>query len=219
MKKTKERKIVKEKKQDAGYIWAFLERDGKHQSVNYLHSCVQDAILNCAIQLDVSICKNTLFRDFPPSEFENINIQHCIKSTAVRDKLTFKRIHLEREKGGAVYNLLQIIGSGVYLCLCTAKYIIWPNQPVTEKHAFVYNSEYREEKNHWILGAIIDNRQNEPIFLIEEKDRESKEDSRKVFNDFFKADVTITNVFLVEPITHDDTEDNIEIHARKKQKI
>ena len=75
-----------------------FDRDKKHQSVKYLHSCVQDAILNCATQLEVSICKTTLFRDFPPCEFKNINIQECFDSDAVKHKLTFKRTNLEREK-------------------------------------------------------------------------------------------------------------------------
>ena len=83
----------------------------------------------------------------------------------------------------------------------------------------MYNSEYREDNKHWVLGAIIDNRQSQPIFLIEEKDRESKEESRKVFDDFFGAKVKITHVFSVQSLAHYDNDDNIELHAHTKQKV
>ncbi len=51
-------------------------------------------------------------------------------------------------------------------------YYIWSKKHVSEKHAFIYNSAYRNNNKPWLVGAIIDNRQNHPIFMIEEKDRE-----------------------------------------------
>ena len=218
--KSQRRQAINDKPRDAGYICEFLDRDKKHQSVNYLRSCVQDAILNCATQLEVKICKTTLLREIPPCESANIKLQQCFNAEAVKDKLCFKKTNLQREKGGPAYNLLQIRNRGVYLCLCNATYTIWPDKIVTERHAFVYNSGYRVDNKHWILGAIIDNRQNKPIFLIEEKDRRTKDDSRKVFDDFFKAKVQITNVYLVHSFAKAsiDDNDNIELHTNKKQK-
>ena len=179
--------------------------------MNYLRSCLQDAILNCAMQLGVDINKKELYRQLPPDEHKNTDLSRAINAPAVKYSLKFTKMNFDRIKGGMEYNLLRAVDCGVYLCLAEVQDYVYGERK-TEKHSFVYNSHYRNQNTPWTVGAVIDNRAHQPIYLIEEEDRSTKDKARKVFEDFFNAPTKIYLTYLVE-------ENSVAKHVNKKQKV
>jgi hypothetical protein len=91
---------------------------------------------------------------------------------------------------------LNIINEGIYICF--AKVQDWVFEEYrTEHHAFVYDSTYKSSEAPWCIGAIIDNRQEKPVRLIEHTDRESIENARNVLDTFFNAHSVVTSFYHV----------------------
>ena len=42
-----------------------------------------------------------------------------------------------------------------------------------KKHAFIYNSGYRDKEHIWCIKALIDKRTYKPVIIIEEYDRKT----------------------------------------------
>ena len=62
----------------------------------------------------------------------------------------------------------------------------------------MYNSHYRDTENKNCIGAVIDNRSNAPVRLIDKEDRRDISKSRQLFDNFFKANTKIQHVYLIE---------------------
>ena len=76
-----------------------------------------------------------------------------------------------------------------------------------EKYAFIYNYGYRDKGRPWFIGALVDNRTQKAVRLIEEYDRKTVGKAREVFTTFFHASTRIDTVYLVEkvpPTTYND---------------
>ena len=67
-----------------------------------------------------------------------------------------------------------------------------------ESHALVYNSNYRATEKKNCIGAVIDNRSNAPVRLIDEEDRSDISKSQQLFDNFFNANTKIQHVYLIE---------------------
>ena len=68
-------------------------------------------------------------------------------------------------------SILRTVNDGVYICTCnvqSVEYNCWT------KHAFVYDSNYKSLHETECYGVLIDNRSDAPIFVLEDKDKESK---------------------------------------------
>jgi len=182
---------------DGGWCDIFLEKDKKQQSRSWLRNCLQDAVLNACIQLNVPLKKEVLYEEVPPQLTVNLDMYTLMHTPCVERIVTFKRSNIDRLKGGIAFNLLQIKDNGVYICLCTVNDFIngeWHE----ESHAFVYNSHYRATENNNCIGAVIDNRSNAPVRLIDEEDRRDISKSRQLFDNFFNANTKIQHVYLIE---------------------
>ena len=73
---------------------------------------------------------------------------------------------------------------GVYICTCNFKsdqYKCWT------KHVFVYDSQFKTLHQSKCCGALIYNRADAPIFVLEDKDRE----------EISILDMTLNNSLLV----------------------
>ena len=165
--------------------------------MSWLRCCLRNAVLNVAIQLNIRLDKQQLCKELPPQLTTDLDMFQLMTAPCVSKTLNMQRIHLDWKKGGIAYNLLQLIGQGVYICLCDVKDFV-NGEFKTESHAFVYNSDYEHKDFQWCKGAIIDNRSKAPVRLIEPSDRKSIESCCKLFDTFFYATCIIKFVYLVE---------------------
>ena len=63
---------------------------------------------------------------------------------------------------------MRTVNDGVYICTWNVKnveYDLWTN------HAFVYDSHYKPLHQTKCCGVLIDNRDDAPIFVLDDKDR------------------------------------------------
>ena len=69
-------------------------------------------------------------------------------------------------------SIMKTVNDGVYICVCNVhnvKYDLWA------KHAFVYDSHYKPLHRTDFCGVLIDNRDDAPICVLENKDRATKQ--------------------------------------------
>ena len=59
------------------------------------------------------------------------------------------------------------------------------NTSVEKKHAFVYESHFKPLHQSKYCGALIDNRADAPICVLEDKDREKNLNLRYALKEFF----------------------------------
>ena len=74
------------------------------------------------------------------------------------------------------------MNDGVYIYTCnvqSVEYNCW------KKHSLVYDSHYKPFHQNKCCGVLIDNRAYAPIFVLEEKDRESKKQLDHALKEFF----------------------------------
>ena len=80
--------------------------------------------------------------------------------------------------------ILLRINDGVYVFICSVYSNILKE---FTQHAFVYDSYFSTKLNGACHGAIIDNRRYAPIFVLEEKDRETKNTLKNMLRSFFQG--------------------------------
>eukprot|EP00957_Ditylum_brightwellii_P031965 2423417-Ditylum_brightwellii.AAC.1 len=52
----------------------FLPKDQRQQSIVWLHNCLQNAVLNACIQLNIHLKKETLYDELPPNLIKNLDM-------------------------------------------------------------------------------------------------------------------------------------------------
>ena len=75
-------------------------------------------------------------------------------------------LYIEREPWGACI-ILRIFIDGVYICSCS---VSSEEYMCNTKHAFVYDSYLKPLHNPNCCGALIDNRTETPIFVLDDND-------------------------------------------------
>ena len=77
---------------------------------------------------------------------------------------------------------MRIVNYGVYICTCNVKY---DEYKCWKKHAFVYDIKFKPFRQSKFCGDLIDNRDDGPICVLKDKDRETKKLLRYAFIEFF----------------------------------
>ena len=90
--------------------------------------------------------------------------------------------HLKRKTG--CLKILLRINDGVYVCICSVYSNILKE---FTQHTFVYESYFTTKVKSACHGAIIDNRRYAPIYVLEEKDRETKNKLKIVLRNLFQG--------------------------------
>ena len=93
-------------------------------------------------------------------------------------------------------SILRTVNDVVYICTCNVKnvkYDLWT------KHAFVYDSHYKPLHKTEFCGVLIDNRADAPIFVLEDKDRESNKQLDHALKEFFGGKFHVENVYKITP--------------------
>ena len=176
-----------------GYI--FFENYPKQSGDK--RSCLQDAVVNAAHQLKVPMDVHAFMQACPPKTKVDTRIQDVFDAAAKflefeKDNLIFAM------KGGTKANLLATKDGKVRL-VCSKV----TNRKITTKHAFIHCAYKLEGVNKEHVGAIIDNREEEPICLIEPEDFKTAENARQTITNFFggkNTRVFIESIYKVEPI-------------------
>lgn len=155
-----------------------------------LRSCVQDAIINGARQLGVDLCSTTLKKECKPLKTKNTALEEVLELDMVRKKLEFVvRSDLGTMEGGPIFNTFLQQDAGVFLLLCTLT-----SEGKSEDHALIYDSHFTDSKHPHCKGAIICNRKNNGVRLLEPSDRVSKNSAKKMLISFYGASVRVTHI-------------------------
>lgn len=161
---------------------------------------MQDAVINASRQLGRLVTKELVYTHCQPSLDKDGCIMDIISSVEhlfnfTKDMRTFSRII-----GGIEMNLLGCEDGKVRI-VCTTLTKKQEKKSV-ENHAFVHRASPIPDEKRKHIGVFIDNRSNEPILLIQEKDLNSIETARNVYVKYFegdkKMDVRIQTIFKVE---------------------
>ena len=70
---------------------------------------------------------------------------------------------------------MRIVNDEVFICICNVKY---DEHKCCTKHSFVYDSHFKPLHQSKFCGALIDNRSDAYICVLEDKDRETKKNLR-----------------------------------------
>ena len=100
------------------------------------------------------------------TEIEELEKCECVSSVMTIASV----LNIEREPMGPL-EILPIIYDGVYVCIW---YIYSNILKIWTQHAFVYDGYFTTKVKSACQDAIIDNRRYAPIYVLEEKDKETK---------------------------------------------
>ena len=92
-------------------------------------------------------------------------------------------LNIEREHMGPL-GILMRIDDGIYVCICNVYSKVFKKHT---QHAFVYDSYFSKKVKSACCGAIIDNRAYAPIYVLEEKYRETKDTLKNMLRKFFEG--------------------------------
>ena len=80
----------------------------------------------------------------------------------------------------------------VYTCnVKNVEYDLWKN------HEFIYDSHYKILHQTKCCGVLIDNRDDAPICVLEDKERESKKQLDLALKEFFGGKCHVENVYKI----------------------
>ena len=100
-----------------------------------------------------------------------------------------------REPWGAAC-ILRKVNDGVYICICNVKS---DEYECSTKYAFVYDSNFKPLHQSKCYGALIDNRSDAPIFVLEDKYREKNINLRYALREFFGGLCHLEYVYKITP--------------------
>ena len=102
---------------------------------------------------------------------------------------------IEREPWGAAC-ILRSVNSGVLICTFNVQsdeYKCWG------KHTFVYDSHFKPLHQSKCCGVLVDNRDDAPICVLEDKDRATKKHFRHSLKELFGGMFHVEYVYMITP--------------------
>ena len=102
---------------------------------------------------------------------------------------------IEKVSWGAASILIRV-NDGVFICTCNFQSVEYN---CCTKHAFVYDIHFKPFHQTKFCGVIIDNRSDAPIFVLEDKDRESNKKFDHALKEFFGGKCHVENVYRITP--------------------
>ena len=158
-------------------------------------SCIQDAIINVGDIFGLSFQKQKIYEIAPPSDYFDTALNTVMTNSYVSDRLRFLIVRFVGVKGGnekLLYVNLRNQG-GKYIVLC---HIILDRNKKTEKHAFVFDADYKCDKAK-VKGAIIDNQAHTKLTGIEDSDVKDVQSMRRVCHRLYGGKTFFTHCWLV----------------------
>ena len=102
---------------------------------------------------------------------------------------------VEQVAWGAV-SIMRRLNAGVFICTCNVQSVEYK---CLTKHSFVYDRNFRPLHKTKCCEVIIDNRSDAPIFVLEDKDRESNKKFDHALKEFFGGLCHVENVYRITP--------------------
>ena len=159
-----------------------------------IRSFLRDAVINSDPRIGKIINKLELYRQCPLRRVKNSHISEIEDSACVRNVINITPVLRIEEVNWGTASILKTVNDGVYICVCNVKnvkYNLWT------KHEFVYESHYKPLHQTKCCGVLIDNRDDAPIFVLEEKDRESKKQLDNAFEESFGRKCHVEHVYKI----------------------
>ena len=122
---------------------------------------------NSAPRIGKFINKLELYRQCPPRGVNDSHISEIENSSCVRNVMNVTPVSvIERVAWGAA-SIIRTLNDGVYICACNVQSVEYNGWT---KHAFVYDSHFKPLHQTKCCGVFIDNRDDAPICVLEDKD-------------------------------------------------
>ena len=158
-------------------------------------SCLQDAVVNAAKQLGVDLNVEQFMEECPPKTYTDTQIAAVFSNVQGKLKFVFD-FKLFRKAGGPEANLVATQDRKVRLVCSDIT-----SKDGTTKHSFIHCAYKLRQIQRKHVGAMIDNRSNEPIWLLEESDGENIEVARTALQNFFGGEGTIVKFTHIYEVT------------------
>ena len=104
-------------------------------------------------------------------------------------------LNIERQTWGAI-RILKKVNGGVYICSCS---VISEKYRCKTKHAFVYDSHFKPLHQSKYYGALIYNRSDAPICVLEDHYKETKIDLKHALKIFFGELCSVEYFYKITP--------------------
>lgn len=195
-KKNKKERISEEV--DNGYI-LFDKHEKQERTLNY-RSCMQDAVINASKELGRAVSKEVVYKFCKPSLHKDSNLGEIIP--CVTNLLKFKRdMSTFGDKiGGIEASLLRCTDGNIRII--TSNLNDKTTRQTIYNHAFVHRACPIPGSRRKHIGALIDNREGEPVLLIQQNDVSSHNSARSVYVKYLggnsNLELRITSIFKVE---------------------
>ena len=153
-------------------------------------------LLILPLGLENTFDKIELYRQCPTRGVKYTKISEIENTSCLRNFIRVTPVYgTEREPWGAAC-IMRKVNYGVYICTCNFKsdeYECWT------KHEFVYESNFKPFHQSQCCGDLIDNRDDAPIFVLEDNDKETKLNLRHALKDFFGGQYTLEYFYKTTP--------------------
>ena len=196
--RTKNKKKRMNQKIAGGYI-LFNKHNKQERTMNY-RSCVQDAVINASKELGRAVAKELIYKHCKPSLYEDTSLDKIIPCVKHLLKFTMDMVTFGNKIGGIEASLLRCRDKKIRIIISNL------NNKTTKKtiynHAFVHRASQLPGSKRKHIGALIDNREGEPVLLIQERDLLSHKTARSVYVKYLggnaNLELRITSIIKVE---------------------
>ena len=93
-------------------------------------------------------------------------------------------------------SIIIIVNNGVYICTCSVRH---DEYNCKKKHAFVYDSQFKPSHQSNLVGALIDNRYDAPICVLEDKERDTNLNLKHALKYLFGGQCTVEYFYKITP--------------------
>ena len=162
--------------------WGYVDIHGVDKIEGETRSCAQDAVGNGLTRLGISVPIKVIYSECKPLKTSDTPLASVFEAPSVEKVVTFEHVEgLHQMKGGPEFNVLQMVDSGVFFIAAEIPTYFYE----TNNHCLIYDSGYRDETRPECVGALIDNRKNGAVRLLDASDRKSAKDSRNALSSFY----------------------------------
>ena len=127
---------------------------------------------------------------------KNSHISEIEDSACVINFVNITPVSGIEEVAWGAASILRRVNDGVFICTCnvqSVEYNYW------KKHEFVYDIHFKPLHQTKCCGVLIYNRDDAPICVLEDKDRESKKQLDHALEEFFGGKCHLEHGYKLNP--------------------
>ena len=154
--------------------------------------CMQDAIMNAAKRVGVSITRRTLLEQCPAHCEKDTSLGQLLRAECVRESLSIRPESSFNQKKKTLFNLLKS-REGVFIC-----HFILHYEHASLEHAVIFDAAYKDDFHSESTRALICNGQTKNLCLLEKADLSARNTAHKAVNDFLGATARLKHIWRVQ---------------------